>query len=219
MWLKALITLAPGASEATTSLDVRSPKSNSLTVGGSYTLPIAFRCADGECFLTRAASTPGRPSRPPSPRGCQHDERRLSSLRACSRFGAGAEFCDHLAEGVRTAAVADYHVPARSEEEPGDRLAQGLLPLLLVFRRLMSCRFPLDVIAGRVWRVRYVCASAELLTAFRSGDGSPRTDTVPSRHQIRGRRVLRSRLPGLGYGNATMFHAPWRRPSHLAHGQ
>jgi hypothetical protein len=41
MWLKALITLAPWASEATTSLDVRSPKSNSSSVGGSYTL-IAF---------------------------------------------------------------------------------------------------------------------------------------------------------------------------------
>src|SRR5580700_3741074 len=41
VWLKALITLAPRASEATTSLDVRSPKSNSSTVGGSNTL-IAF---------------------------------------------------------------------------------------------------------------------------------------------------------------------------------
>jgi hypothetical protein len=37
-WLKALTTLAPGAREARTSLDVRSPKSNSSTVGGSKTL-------------------------------------------------------------------------------------------------------------------------------------------------------------------------------------
>jgi hypothetical protein len=47
----------------------------------------------------------------------------LSRLRGCARFGAGSEFGDHLAEAVRTAAVADDYVPASGEEEPGDCLS------------------------------------------------------------------------------------------------
>jgi hypothetical protein len=57
------------------------------------------------------------------PRCCQHDERRLSRLRGGARFGAGSEFGDHLAEVVRTAAVADDYVPARGEGDPGDCLS------------------------------------------------------------------------------------------------
>jgi hypothetical protein len=45
-WLKALTTLAPGASEATTSLDVRSPKSSSslgMQLSGHKNAEIAKR--------------------------------------------------------------------------------------------------------------------------------------------------------------------------------